>query len=127
MQVKCPKCENVFNINEKSEDSDIVPEFSTKKLYVSSEIGLRMRSIPEIKEDNIITTIPFGTEVTVVEERDKWFKVSYDNKEGWASCYYLVESLPTKQSSDLLKKKLMDNVLPIFKLYTPNLHNCRVA
>lgn len=123
MQIKCPKCEYLFNINEKSEDADTVPEFSTKKLYVSSEIGLRMRSTPEIKIDNIIAVLDFGKEVLVTQEQEKWFKISVDDKEGWISCYYLVEDLPIKQSPELLKKESTDDILPTFKVCVSNLAN----
>ena len=121
MQIKCPKCQNMFSINEKSDDADTIPEFSTKKLYVSSEIGLRMRSTPEIKDGNIIITIDFGKEISVIQEQDKWFKVKADDKEGWVSCYYLTENLPVKQSADLTKKESINDVLPVFKIGVQNL------
>ena len=123
MKIKCSKCDNLFEINEKTEDFDLIPEFFTKKLYVNSEIGLRMRSTAEIKKDNIVTTIPFGEEVVVIKENDKWFKIKYDDKEGWSSCYYLIEGSPIKQSTELPKKESMENVLPVFKMYASNLAN----
>lgn len=123
MQVKCPKCQNIFSINEKSDDADTIPEFSTKKLYISSEIGLRMRTTPEIKDDNIIITVDFGKEVSVIQEQDKWFKVKIEDKEGWVSCYYLTENPPTKQTPELQKKESTSDVLPTFKIGVVNLAN----
>lgn len=123
MQIKCPKCQHLFDINEKSEDSDTIPEFSTKILYVSSEIGLRMRSTPEIKEDNKIITLDFGKEVLVIQEQDKWFKVKVDDREGWVSCYFLVEDSPIKQIVELQKKESTDDILPVFKAGVINLVN----
>lgn len=123
MQINCPKCNFQFNINEKSENSDTIPEFSTKKLFVSSEIGLRMRSTPEIKNDNIIVTIEFGKEVEVKQEQEKWFEVTAGDKTGWVSCYYLTETPPIKQSAELPKKETTQNILPEFKIGVQNLAN----
>lgn len=123
MQINCPKCNFQFNINEKSENSDTIPEFSTKKLFVSSEIGLRMRSAPEIKDDNIIVTIEFGKEVEVKQEQEKWFEVTANGQTGWVSCYYLTETPPIKLSVELPKKETTQNILPEFKVGVQNLAN----
>lgn len=123
MEIKCPKCEHLFKIKEKTEDIDLIPEFSTKKLYINSEIGLRMRSAPEIKADNIIVVVPFGKEVLVIQEQEKWFQITIDNKTGWVSCYHLTENSPIQESIELLKKESIENILPDFKIYYRNLVN----
>jgi len=121
-QIKCTQCGSLIDIKEKTEDSDIVPEFATKKLYVSAEIGLRMRTTPEIKKDNISEPgLPYGSEVLVMEEQEKWFKVNAGGRVGWVSCYYLIENSPIQQSSELSKKESAQNLLPAFKPHYPNL------
>jgi|GEM_PF-531555 len=118
------KCVNLWQeFLDKNEKAHTIPEFPTKKLYVSSEIGLRMRSAPEIKDSNIIITLEFGKEVSVIQEQDKWFKVKVDDKEGWVSCYYLTENLPIKQSADLPKKESVNDMSPVFKIGVQNLAN----
>lgn len=71
-----------------------------RKLYVSSDIGLRMRSSPEIKPDNILAVLPYGQEVSVIRESGKWFEAISGNKQGWVSSEYLVENSPIIHSTD---------------------------
>lgn len=71
-----------------------VPE----KLYVSSNKGVILRANPDVSS-KIITTIPFMTEVGVIEQNKeqifladrygKWTKIKYNNFEGWAFSGFL--------------------------------------
>lgn len=100
---------------------EILPELTTQKLYVNSEIGLRVRSAPEIKADNILEVLSYGQEVTKVEEQDKWFKIQYNSgKEGWVSSVYLTESKPIDNPQVVPKEDFQD-ALPKFKIGVANL------
>jgi len=102
---------------------EILPEFTTQKLYVNSEIGLRVRSTPEIKTDNILEVLNYGQEVTKIEERDKWLRVQYNlGKEGWISSLYLTEKKPIDRSQVAPKEDFQD-AFPKFKIGVANLAN----
>jgi len=106
---------------------EILPQFSVKKLYINSEIGLRVRSSPEIKPDNILETLIYGQEVVVLNEKEKWFEVQCpNNKKGWVSSYYLTEIKPTELPKQQPTEEKSDNVeseLPVFKVGAANLAN----
>jgi len=100
---------------------EILPEFITKTLYVNSEIGLNVRSTPEVLADNKVEVIPYGQEVQVVAERDKWFEIEYsDDKRGWVSSIHLTEEKPLKQQQRKLKEDILSE-LPQFKVAVANL------
>jgi len=125
MQIKCSKCDNLidFNIEEKSQESDMIPEFSIKKLYINSEIGLRMRSTPEIRSDNILGVLKFGQEISVLKEQEKWFEIECLDKKGWVSCYFLTEENPVQERENqiITKKETLSDLLPDFKTGIANL------
>lgn len=123
MAINCPKCGYLFNFEEKSEELDAAPEFSSKKLYVSAEDGLRLRSSPEIKPDNILVNLLYGQEVIVKQEKEKWFEVSVDDKTGWVFSYYLIEEVSVKQSAELQSKETSQDNFPFFKSQVQNLTN----
>jgi len=100
---------------------EILPELTTQKMYVNSEIGLRVRSTPEIKADNILEVLGHGQEVTKIEEQDKWFKIQYNfGKKGWVSSVYLTENKPVDNSQVPPKEDIQD-ALPKFKIGVANL------
>jgi len=102
---------------------EILPELTTQKLYVNSEIGLRIRSTPEIKPDNILEVLSHGQEVTKIEEQNKWIKVQYNSdKEGWVSSVYLTENKPV-DSPQVAPKEDFQDALPKFKKAVANLAN----
>ena len=107
--------------------TEILTQFSVKKLYVNSEIGLRVRSSPEIKPDNILETLVYGQEVEMLNEKEKWFEIKYlDNKKGWVSSYYLTETKPAELPKQQPTEEKSDNIeseLPVFKVGTANLAN----
>jgi hypothetical protein len=56
---------------------------------VNSSGGLNLRESSG-KESNIISTLPHGAQVTVVDSsNDKWWKVNYDGKTGYVSSEFL--------------------------------------
>ena len=50
---------------------------------------LNMRAEPTTDAD-VLTTIPKGTEVTVIEQGDGWWKVEFNDQSGWCSADYLI-------------------------------------
>lgn len=101
----------------------LLPVFTVKTLYVNSEIGLNVRSTPEVLADNKIEAIPHGHEVRVVSEQDKWLEVEYsDGKRGWISSVYLTEEKPVAQTERIVKEDV-SNELPQFKIAVANLAN----
>lgn len=111
----------------KTEDVDIIPQLSKKKLFVNSSIGLRMRSTPEIKKDNIICVLKNGDEVLILDEQEKWFKVECQNKRGWVSSFYLSEEYSRKEGvikeSAEVPQSIFQVELPKFKIGLANLAN----
>jgi len=102
---------------------EILPEFTTQKLYVNCEIGLRVRSTPEIKIDNIFEVLSHGQEVTKIEEQDKWLKIKYNSdKEGWVSSVYLTENKPV-DGPQVAPKEDFQDAFPKFKRGVANLAN----
>ena len=113
---------NTIQSEEKS--IEILPKFTAKKLYVNSQIGLRVRSRPEIKSNNILEVLNYGQEVIKIEEQNKWFKVKYNfNKEGWVSSVYLIENKLINISQITKKENFQDNTFPKFKIGIANLAN----
>ncbi|MDD2757971.1 MAG: CHAP domain-containing protein [Patescibacteria group bacterium] len=121
MPITCPKCNQTFDFEEKTNVADITPQFSTKELFVSASDGLRMRSSPEkINNDNIIAKLAFSTKVEAVEENGDWFRVNADGKNGWVSKFYLVEVVPIALEN-LQKKEVFQDVVPAFHNHEKNL------
>lgn len=101
--------------------AEILPVFTATTLYVNSEIGLNVRSNPEVLAENKIETIPHGQEVRVISERDKWFEIEYSgNKRGWVSSVYLAEEKPADQTQRIIKEDISSE-LPQFKIAVANL------
>jgi hypothetical protein len=73
--------------------------------YVNSENGLRLR-LDGNNSGKILDTIPFGSKVEIIEEKDKeevinntkgkWCKVKWQNKSGWVFNAYLSENIIKK-------------------------------
>ena len=56
------------------------------KAIVTATLGLRLREKPW---GNIITVMPHGAEVEILEEKLLWWKVRYNKTDGWAYSKYL--------------------------------------
>lgn len=57
---------------------------------VNISIGINLRSSPTTAENNIITGVPNGTVMTVLEKTGNWYKVRYSNYVGYAHGDYLI-------------------------------------
>lgn len=73
----------IYAINAYVEDGQVEP--ITKNMYVTAKIGLNVRSGPSTNY-SIITALPYGTEVTVYEEKDGWSRIG-DGQ--WVCSQYL--------------------------------------
>lgn len=121
MPITCPKCNNTFDLEEKTQIEDIMPQLSAKELFVSASDGLRMRSSPDkTNNDNIIAKLPFKTKVDVIQESNDWVEVNTNGKTGWVSKFYLEEELP-KPLEELQKKEVVQDALPTFQNHEKNL------
>ena len=121
MPITCPKCNQTFDFEEKTNVADITPQFSVKELFVSASDGLRMRSSPDkINNDNIIAKLVFRTKVEVIEENGDWVKVNAEGSAGWVSKFYLEENSPVALEN-LQKKEVAQDVLPVFQNHEKNL------
>lgn len=97
---------------------EILPAFTAKMLFVNSEIGLNVRSAPDVKSEKI-GAIPHGAEVTVLQEQDKWFEVETDNLKGWVSSVYLTEEKPIESQKRSVKEDVLQE-LPEFRIGIAN-------
>ncbi len=100
---------------------EILPVFTAKMLYVNSEIGLNVRSGPDVNSEKI-GTISYGAEVTVLQEQSKWFEIKSGDMQGWVSSVYLTEEKPSEQTQRVVKADVT-NELPQFRKAVANLAN----
>ena len=56
---------------------------------ITKKDPLVLRSTPEKKEENKITTIPKGATVTVLEQGEEWHRVTYEGNVGYCSAQYI--------------------------------------
>lgn len=59
------------------------------KAIVTATLGLRLRRSPW---GEVITVMPHGSEVDVLEEKPLWWKVRYNGTDGWAYSKYLYKT-----------------------------------
>lgn len=57
-------------------------------VYAKTTAEVRMRVEPNTNCD-VVTTVPSGTKTLLVEEADGWYKVSYNDKEGYIRADYI--------------------------------------
>ena len=66
-------------------DSGKMPESQTIKTGVVStnNKGLNLRTTPDSDSNNIVGSLPKGTELNIIGESDdgKWYKILYNDKE----------------------------------------------
>lgn len=62
-------------------------------VYVNADGGLSLREDRDANSKRI-TLIPNSTQLTVTEELEGWYKVSYDSKDGWISKQYTTTVAP---------------------------------
>ncbi len=74
----------------KTGDQPVAKELA---IYVNADGGLSLRESRDSGSKRL-TLIPNGTRLTVTQELDGWYKVSYDNKEGWISKQFTTTAAP---------------------------------
>jgi len=109
---------------EDEKTAEVIPEFRSKILYVNSDIGLRLRSSPEIKDNNKIVLLKHGSKVeTIGGEKDKWLNkwlnIRSGELVGWVSAYYLTETNPVKAKKPVSKETIQDSH-PVFRIGIAN-------
>ncbi len=79
--------------------TDYKTPFKSYQVEVTSDDGLNVRDIPGNGENpaegsNIIGFLTYGTVVTVLEEKNGWFRIEYEGKEGWICGEYVAKYDP---------------------------------
>lgn len=67
----------------------------TTALWVTADGGLRMRANPDAKAA-LVSLIPNGTQLTATEVQGDWYKVTYQDKEGWVNKGYVTTQAPAE-------------------------------
>lgn len=68
-----------------------------KEVYVSATGGLNLRKDASVASDKL-ATIPDGTKLTVLEEKNGWYKVEYNGQTGWINKEYTT----TEKQQDII-------------------------
>ncbi|MDD5693074.1 MAG: SH3 domain-containing protein [Patescibacteria group bacterium] len=66
---------------------------SQKTVYVNAEGGLNLRKDASTTAEKI-ATIPNGTKLVVLEEKDGWYKIEYNSQTGWVSKEFTTDKNP---------------------------------
>ncbi len=76
---------------------------------VSANSGLRMRAGAGTGY-NVITTIPYGASVSVIEQNSGWCKITYANKTGFVSAQYLsfTAAVPATDNLSAARQKIVN-------------------
>ncbi|MFO7839016.1 MAG: TIGR04211 family SH3 domain-containing protein [Desulfosalsimonadaceae bacterium] len=73
--------------------------------YVNDRLEVTLRSGPGL-EYRILRSLPTGTELEMLEKRDKWSRVNLPGgAEGWVLSRYLTDELPDSEKYKNLKEK----------------------
>lgn len=65
--------------------------------YVNAEDGLNLRHFPNTKYDNVVKTLPHGTKVKTIGEKNGWAVISENNKIYFCWNEYLSNDKPREQ------------------------------
>lgn len=70
-------------------------QIQTTSVYVTSDIGLYIRTIPTTENNEPIISIPYGTELIKVANSltDGWSIIKYENEYRYAATAYLTENV----------------------------------
>ncbi len=71
-------------------DTKKAETITQKIVYVNAEGGLNLRDTPAAT-GKLLVTIPNGTKLIVLEEKDGWYKVDYNGQTGWVSKEYTTD------------------------------------
>ncbi|MFS0644761.1 SH3 domain-containing protein [Siminovitchia sp. 179-K 8D1 HS] len=67
-----------------------VPDKVYGVIKTAEDINVSLKSSPDTKDGNIIVlTIPSNTILEILEASDSWYKVNYDEQEGWVNGEYV--------------------------------------
>ena len=66
--------------NENKEESEETQE-ENKNAQVTSTVNLRQS--PNTEEDNVLGSIPGGSEIEIIENQGEWSKISYQGRQGF--------------------------------------------
>lgn len=89
-----PYSNAIVNGNEEDfEDEDDVDDELKNATTAFTTTVVNLRSEPSLTA-TVLTKVPSGTEVTIVEYGDEWTKVSYNGTEGYISTIYLSATKP---------------------------------
>ena len=75
------------------------PPFKTFQVQVTADVGLNIRNVPgngttPASGSQVLDCIPYGTILTVMEEKNGWYKVEYKGKTGWVCATWTVDYDP---------------------------------
>ena len=76
------------------EEEPLYIEVSEYQMYINCYSGLRVRSTPDTKQDNVITVLPVRTLVTIIGESDGWAVINFNDQIAYICKDYLQESDP---------------------------------
>ncbi|MGL5822497.1 MAG: SH3 domain-containing protein [Sarcina sp.] len=111
-----------INNGENTEDNS--QSVSTNDKYettINSSIGWLNFRTGNSTSYNIIAKIPTGTTVSVLEEKDGWYKVSYDAEIGWISGNYTTgKQKVSDNKQDTIGKTTIDSSLGWLRLRLGN-------
>ncbi len=89
---------------EKPADPVVQPEpeqkFSSYQVKITADVGLRVRNVPgnggtPASGSEILGLLSYGTVVTVLDEKNGWFKIDYNGKEGWICGDFVAKYTPS--------------------------------
>ena len=66
--------------NENKEESEDTQE-ENRNAQVTSTVNLRQS--PNTEEDNVLGSIPGGSEIEIIENQGEWSKISYQGRQGF--------------------------------------------
>lgn len=72
--------------------------FFRNKVYASAVEGLTMHSSPQ-KDAEIISTIPYGEHIAILDIYSYWAKVAFKKKQGWIDATWLSAKRPAPRDS----------------------------
>ena len=81
---------------------------AARTVHVTDELRITLRESPD-QEESILTTLPTGTSLEVLQERENWLRVETEKgRKGWVLKRFTMERLPYKQINERLKAKIAD-------------------
>lgn len=81
---------------------------SPQKGVITASGGLNLRETPEAIGE-ILVTIPEGTTIELIEQKDQWYKTTFQSKTGWVFADY-IKLITLEQSS---KVTIQNDSLPL--------------